>query len=135
VTGNLLFWFGAMQTGHATPGPPEPGIRVIRRQRQFAHLNQTHLLLFIDQLELYIQSGKGNATAPDPQLMLQVSKDGGRTWSAERWTSAGKVGEYRRRLRWMQLGQARNWTFRVTATDAVIWNLATLWANVREGNA
>lgn len=135
MTQNLVWFFLAMQIGAATPPQPEPGIRVIRRQRQFAHLNQTHLMLFIDQLELYIQSGQGNATAPDPQMMLQYSKNGGRTWSAERWMAAGKVGQFKRRLRWMQLGQARNWTFRLTATDAAIWNLVECWANVREGSA
>ena len=116
--------------------PPTPAATVaIRRMRQFAHVNQTHLMLFVDQLELYIQSGVGNADAPDPQMMLQYSKDGGRTWSAERWMSAGKVGEFTRRLRWMQLGQARDWVWRVVATDPVIWNLIDLYANIRQGSS
>lgn len=128
-----VIWFAVGVEAH--PGPPPPDRRVIRRLRQFAHLNETNLLLFVDQLEVYLQAGVGNAEAPDPQMMLQYSKDGGETWSAERWMSAGKVGEFTKRLRWMQLGQSRDWVFRVVASDAVAWDLVEMWANVRQGSS
>lgn len=127
-----LVWFAV---GEAIPAPPEPDRRVIRRLRRFQHLNQTHLLLFLDQFELYLQSGVGNSDAPDPQIMLRYSKDGGHRWSAERWMSAGAVGEYSKRLRWLNLGRARDWTFEIVASDPVVWNLIECYANVREGTS
>lgn len=128
-------WFAVGLEPSGPPPPPPPDRRVIRRLRQFAHLNETNLLLFVDQLEVYLQAGVGNAEAPDPQMMLQYSKDGGETWSAERWMSAGKVGEFTKRLRWMQLGQSRDWVFRFVVSDPVIWDLVDCFANVRQGSS
>lgn len=55
----------------------------------------------------------------NPQIMLQVSKDGGHTWGQEIWTSYGKTGEYKTRAQWRRLGRAREWTFKFRITDAV----------------
>jgi hypothetical protein len=49
--------------------------------------------------------------------MLRVSYDGGRTWSSERWVSAGEIGAYRKRARWLRLGRGRNAVFEVTVSD------------------
>jgi len=74
----------------------------------------------LDRFELDIESGVGNADAPDPQIMLRWSKDGGRTWSTvQEFRSMGKVGEYLKRLRWLVLGQARTWVFELTVADPV----------------
>jgi len=62
-----------------------------------------------------IQSGQGS----DPQLMLTWSDDGGNTWSSEHWQSAGRVGEYRHRVTWRQLGSSRDRVFRVVYSDPV----------------
>lgn len=55
----------------------------------------------------------------DPQIVLQVSKDGGHTWGNELWQSLGAVGNYRTRLVWRRLGAARDWVFRLRVTDPV----------------
>jgi hypothetical protein len=62
-----------------------------------------------------LQTGQGS----DPQVMLQISRDGGRTWGAEIWRSFGAVGNYTARAVWRRLGRARNWTFRVRVSDPV----------------
>lgn len=62
-----------------------------------------------------LQTGQGS----DPQVMLQYSDDGGHTWSSERWTSIGKVGEYKDRASWRSLGRARERVYRVRITDPV----------------
>ena len=51
--------------------------------------------------------------------MLQVSKDGGKTWGAERWMDMGALGDYKARAKWNRLGMARNWTFRLKISDPV----------------
>lgn len=59
----------------------------------------------------------------DPQVMLRLSNDGGKTWISEQWRSAGKTGEYWRRVRWNRLGSARRRVFEVSVTDPVPWRL------------
>ena len=75
----------------------------------------------ISQLQLDLETGVGLASGQgsDPQVMLQVSKDSGHTWGAERWVSMGRIGEYKARSKWNRLGQARNWTFRFRISDPV----------------
>lgn len=62
-----------------------------------------------------LQTGQGS----NPQIMLQYSKDNGRTWSAERWVSLGKVGQYLWRVIWRRFGSARDAVFRIRMTDPV----------------
>jgi hypothetical protein len=74
--------------------------------------------------ELYVDlevgdNPSGVAADFDPQVMLQWSKDGGRTFGNEVWRSLGKVGEYRTRATWRNLGIARDWVFRLRVTDPV----------------
>jgi hypothetical protein len=62
-----------------------------------------------------LQSGQGS----DPQAMLDWSDDGGHTWSNKVNKSMGKVGQYRKRVRWTRLGRAYDRIYRVTITDPV----------------
>jgi PKD repeat protein len=59
----------------------------------------------------------------DPQVMLRLSNDGGKTWITEQWRSAGRVGEYLRRVRWNRLGSARRRVFEVSVTDPAPWKI------------
>ncbi len=89
--------------------------------RQTPHLSQGGLWQFFSRLWVDMEVGVGNVSGSgvDPQVMLQWSDDGGRTWSNEYWTSAGKLGEYRTRAIWNRLGKARDRVWRVTVTDPV----------------
>jgi hypothetical protein len=60
-------------------------------------------------------SGQGS----DPQAMLQVSRDNGRTWGNEMWRSLGSLGEYIKHVWWGPLGRARDWLFRIRIADPV----------------
>lgn len=75
----------------------------------------------INMLQLDFERGVGIPTGQgsDPQVMLQVSKDGGHTWGNERWTSIGAIGNYKARARFPKLGIAFNgdWTFRTRFSD------------------
>lgn len=51
-------------------------------------------------LELYCETGVGNDAVADPQVIMQYSRDGGRTWSLEMWRSMGQVGQYLTRAVW-----------------------------------
>ena len=66
-----------------------------------------------------------DSTTPaiDPQIMLRISNDGGKTWISEQWRGAGKTGEWFRRIRWNRLGQARRRVWEVSVTDAIPWRI------------
>lgn len=88
-----------------------------------APLHQQRKFLFFSALEIDVQAGVGLTLGQgsDPQVMLQISRDGGQTWgSLQVWRSLGKIGETGRRLRWTLLGRARTWVFRLVITDPVI---------------
>lgn len=68
-------------------------------------------------------------TDRDPQVMLRISNDAGRTWITEQWRGAGRLGEYSRRVRWQGLGSARRRVFEVSVTDPIPWRL--VGANLR----
>lgn len=78
--------------------------------------------VYISRFELDVQAGVGLTTGQgsDPQIMLRWSRDGGQTFSLPQpWRGMGRVGEYLRRLRWLRLGNARQWVFQLTITDPV----------------
>jgi hypothetical protein len=73
-------------------------------------------LLYLDmETGVGLQTGQGS----NPQIMLQYSKDNGRTWSAERWGSLGMVGTYLTRVIWRRFGSTRDATWRIRMTDPV----------------
>ena len=78
--------------------------------------------IFHHRFEVEIDSGVGDTTgaASDPQMWMDYSGDGGRTWSARKvFQSMGKIGVYRKRLRWLRLGSARDRVYRVSTADPV----------------
>lgn len=110
------------------------GDRIERtRYAQFTHKDRNEV--FIHELEIEFEHGVGLTTGQgsDPQAMLQVSKDGGKTWSNEIWRSIGKKGEYAGRARWHQLGRARQWLFKISVTDPVFVTIIGAYAKISEG--
>lgn len=79
--------------------------------------------VFISRLEFDFEQGDGLTIGQgqNPVVMLDISKDGGRTWRPliQPWRSLGKIGEYYRRQRYLRLGQARVFVFRIRITDPV----------------
>lgn len=70
----------------------------------------------------------------DPQVMLSVSDDGGRTFSAlQKWRSLGEQGEYLKRLRWLKMGMFRQRQIRLEITDPVRRNIVGIYQDVSEG--
>lgn len=94
----------------------------IRRVRRCPHLVRDLKRGFFQQLQIQFQPGvglDGIAQGTDPQAMLRWSDDGGSTWGNEHWTSIGKMGQYKNRAIWRQLGFARDRIFEVAITDPV----------------
>jgi hypothetical protein len=108
-----------------------------------APVQKDKLRVFINRLELDMQTGWGItpsiATPTDPstapQAQLSWSKDGGRTFGTiQAWRSLGKIGEYLARLRWISLGQAYQFVFRLTITDPVPRVLIATHSDIEVGD-
>lgn len=124
---------------------PAPTTFADRRLRQFLlPSSPDNRMLFLARLELLCQTGiglpEGDAADPpvqgsDPQVMMQLSRDGGATWSPERWMTAGKLGEYTKRVRWLRNGRYRNAVCRIVVSDPVDWQFLAMSADIDEGSS
>ena len=110
----------------------DAGGGVIRRVRRAPALQSENRRVFYSNLELDLEPGLGLSTGQgeDPQVMLRLSNDGGKTWGAEMMRSAGKIGEYETRVRWNRLGSARRRVFEVSVSDPTPWRLTGAYLTV-----
>lgn len=81
--------------------------------------NRQRLTFHSIEIDMELGSSKSFGYGDNPQGMLQWSDDGGETYSNEHWKSLGKIGNYKHRLKFNQLGQSRQRTFRLTITDPI----------------
>lgn len=97
--------------------------KVIQRQIITPALANQGKHLSIYSLELFAETGVGLLTGQgsDPQVMLEVSRDGGFTYGNARFMGIGALGQYKQRIKWNQLGTARDFVFRITVTDPIKW--------------
>ena len=89
---------------------------------------------FVPSLELTTESGVGLANSPEPLIGMERSENGF-TWSAMRYRTLGKIGEYNSRAIWRRNGRASRFEmFRFTLTDPVKPVLIQLTANIIPGS-
>lgn len=109
----------------------------IRRVRSAPDLANGGKWTFYSEMRLLVQAGVGLdgdvVPGADPQIAIQISNDGGFTWGPERWRSLGRMGDYRRIVRWAQLGRSNNRAFRLICTDPVKFVLISADLDVVEG--
>ena len=94
--------------------------------------------IFMAGFEVLMESGTGlsEGQGSNPQIFLDWSDDGGRTWSARRLPAAiGPMGAYKTRTRWLRLGQSRTRTLRLTVTDPVRRNIIGAYLNLSAGES
>jgi hypothetical protein len=97
---------------------------IIKRLRSSPHVASENKRVKHKLFSLNMQTGVGldgdtSEQGYDPQIMMRFSDDGGYTWSNEKWTSLGKIGERFTRVIWRQLGISRNRVYEVSMTDPV----------------
>jgi hypothetical protein len=99
--------------------------RPLRRLRRPPSLWADNERLFVSLFAIDLEPGLGLATGQgsDPQMMLRISRDGGKTWGSERWRSAGAIGKYETRTQWVRCGSARHWVPEVVVSDPIPWRL------------
>lgn len=92
--------------------------------------------IFVSRFEIDVQAGDGLPLDPTvgPVMMLDYSRDGGQTFvGLSKWRSMGAQGQYRQRLRWLNLGQGRQWMFRLQCTDPVRRQIIGAYVDSYEG--
>lgn len=95
---------------------------VIRRQRVAPHISNSGLTTFYQQLQIDMETGVGTMNGSDdddPQIMLELSRNGGASYGAILQSSIGEYGHYLKRVIWRRLGRARDMVFRLTITSRV----------------
>ena len=102
----------------------EDGVQIVRVRRA-PHMHNGMSMIRHASITIDMETGMGTATGAgvEPQAMLRYSSDGGRTWSSELWLSAGKQGEYRTRMKWARLGQARDRVYELFVSAPVRWTV------------
>jgi hypothetical protein len=56
-------------------------------------------------IELTVESGVGNKDRPDPVITMDMSDDGGKTFTYQRARKIGKIGETTKRAIWYKNGR------------------------------
>lgn len=108
----------------------------IRRERTTQTISAEGERLFFSQLLVDMETGVGLTTGQgsDPEVMLEYSDDGGHSWSNIKTAKIGKIGEYKRRVRFGPTGQSRNRVWRLSMTDPVKFALFGASALVEKGS-
>ncbi len=103
---------------------------ILRRERTTPFISQSNQAFFVHQFQLGTQAGVGTVTGQgmDPEVTLELSRDGGRTWVSAGSRGIGALGAYLARSVWRRLGRfiSNMAVFRVSMTDPVrcVWQTA-----------
>ena len=109
----------------------------IKRQLVSRHVHFDQNESSISSICLDMETGVGGLVGLgiDPQIVMQVSKDGGKTFGVEKPVSLGELGHYRKtRAIWRRLGRSNDFVFKFTVTDPVKFVVISATADIASGN-
>lgn len=112
------------------------GDDLIKRMRTSKTIQQpSGNYIFVNSIELECRVGVGENIGDytEPKVLLHTSKDNGKTWSFGKYKSLGKLGRWKTRVVWRNLGRGRSFTFRLTVTDPIEFEILGAWAEAEEG--
>lgn len=91
--------------------------------------------VFHDRLEMVFEAGVGltSGQGSDPEVMLDYSDDGGRTWKSAPNKKLGQLGQYRQRVVWHALGSSEQRVYRGAISDPVSVTLLDTVLEARGG--
>lgn len=91
--------------------------------------------LTMNRLELIMEVGVGilEGQGSDPEIMLQFSDDGGKTFSAETRGKIGQLGSYLWRVEWHCLGSFYSRIIRIKMSDPVFLSIHRAAADIEVG--
>lgn len=88
-----------------------------------------------ERLDMMMERGVGNTVDPgsDPEIMLDMSDDGGRTWLSLPNKKIGQLGKYSQRCSWSALGSSDARVYRGAVSDPVKVTVMDTQLQVRGG--
>lgn len=110
----------------------------MRRLRRAPELFADNRTLTIDKFDLIVETGIGPTPAaetdPPPYVVLNYSRDHGKTWrQASEPKSLGAVGEYRANVTWNRLGTGKGWTPEIVCSENYLVRLLGATITPRPG--
>lgn len=93
----------------------------IKRLVTSRHLRMDGNEFGVSEIRLEMDTGVGltSGQGSEPQIMMRVSKDDGKTFGPEKWKSFGRQGQYGKKVVWDRLGSSHDFVFQWTVTDPV----------------
>jgi hypothetical protein len=90
---------------------------------------------FHDRLEVVLETGLGltSGQGSDPEIMLDYSDDGGKTWISMPNRKLGQIGKYETRVVWQRLGRSRMRVYRMAVSDPIPIYVTDTQVEVRGG--
>lgn len=111
----------------------------IVRERITPALARQMKMLFLNRLEVWLEQGLGlaNGQGSDPQITLQISGNGGKTWGNELARSGGLMGQWNAQTYWNRLGPGRMLVAKIRVSDPISWRLLDCFieVDIEEDNA
>lgn len=99
------------------------------------HIRNKKTMVAVDRIEIGIEAGVGgnSGQSANPMAGLRLSKDGGKSYGAQRFAPMGKQGEYTKRCIWRRCGRGRDIVPEITITDPVKRVITEATVFLREG--
>lgn len=89
----------------------------LRRSWTYPQVYESNRRLFHRQLELVARTG-AVPVGEAPKVLLEISDDGGNTWTAMPSRDLGRTGQHAQVVRWSGLGSARDRVYRMSLDDS-----------------
>lgn len=112
---------------------------ILKAERAAPYASSIPQWLFINEVQLLAQAGvglSGSGQGSNPQVQLEISRDGAQTWVDCGMAYLGRLGQYTTRTIWRRLGRVRAdlLVFRISITGPVQRAFGPgLWLDVESG--
>ncbi len=135
TTVSLLYYLNPVVP--PTPPVPTDESSVIRILRQWGHFSDENFWIFWHEFELLMETGKGLVTGQgsDPVIEISYSNDYGHTFINAQNVSIGKIGEFRHRVRRLNLGRSRDRVWRLVCSEPIAITLLEATARISKGSS
>jgi hypothetical protein len=96
-------------------------------------LNAPGARVQMSRLEIIMEKGVGLITGQgeDPQIMIDISRDGGKSWAQEGFVRVGRLGETQLRVELFSLISDYDFIFRITTSDPVSYEIYSAVIDLR----
>jgi hypothetical protein len=104
------------------------------RLRASPHVSQDDQRVAHNSIEFDIETGVGlqSGQGSDPQVMLRWSDDNGHTFSTGRTASVGRAGDYKKRVRFTRLGNARDRVYELSYSEPTPFTILGARINAKQ---